>query len=41
MEEINAHLEAQGLRFREETIVDATIIESPSSTKKRARERDP
>ena len=41
LEEINAHLEAQGLRFREETIVDATIIESPSSTKKRARERDP
>ena len=41
LEEINAHLEAQGLRFREGTIVDASIIEAPSSTKNRARERDP
>ena len=41
LEEINAHLEAQGLRFREGTIVDATIIEAPSSTKNRAKERDP
>ena len=41
LEEINAHLESQGLRLREGTIVDATIIEAPSSTKNRARERDP
>ena len=41
MEEINAHLESQGLRLREGTIVDATIIEAPSSTKNRAGERDP
>ena len=41
LEEIDAQLEAQGLRFREGTIVDASIIEAPSSTKNRARERDP
>ncbi len=40
-EEINAHLESQGLRLREGTIVDASIIEAPSSTKSRTRERDP
>ena len=39
--EIDAHQEAQGLRFREGTIVDTTIIEAPSSTKNQARERDP
>ena len=41
LDEINAHLEFQGLRLREGTIVDATIIEAPSSTKNRAGERDP
>ena len=41
LEEINAHLESQGLKLREGTIVDATIIEEPSSTKNRAGERDP
>ena len=41
LEEINAHLESQGLKLREGTIVDASIIEAPSSTKNRARERDP
>ena len=40
-EEINRHLESQGLRLREGTIVDASIIEAPSSTKNRAGERDP
>ena len=40
-EEINAHLESQGLRLKEGTIVDASIIEAPSSTKNRARARDP
>ena len=39
LEEINAHLESQGLRLREGTIVDG--IEDPSSTKNRAGERDP
>ena len=41
LEEINAHLESQGLKLREGTIVDATIIEAPPSTKNRAGERDP
>ena len=41
MGEINCHLESQGLRLREGTIVDASIIEAPSSTKNRAGERDP
>ena len=40
-EEINVHLESQGLRLREGTIVDASIIEAPSSTKNRSGERDP
>ena len=39
--EINSHLESQGLKLREGTIVDATIIEAPSSTKNRNKERDP
>ena len=33
MKEINRHLATQGLRLREGTIVDASIIEAPSSTK--------
>ena len=41
MEEINRHLASQGLRLRERTIVDASIIEAPSSTKNGAGERDP
>ena len=41
LEEINAHLESQGLKLREGTIVEASIIEAPSSTKYRAGERDP
>ena len=40
-QEINRHLEAQGLRLKEGTIVDASIIEAPSSTKNRTGERDP
>ena len=40
-EEINGHLESRGLRLREGTIVDASIIEAPSSTKNRCGERDP
>ena len=39
--EINEHLAYQGLRLREGTIVDATIIEAPSSTKNRTGQRDP
>ena len=40
-EEIKGHLEEQGVRLREGTIVDATIIEAPSSTKNRIGQRDP
>ena len=40
-EEINRHLKAQNLVFREGTIVDATIISAPSSTKNQSGERDP
>ena len=41
LDEIDVHLESQGLRLRKGTIVDASIIEAPSSTKNRAGERDP
>jgi transposase, IS5 family len=40
-EEINAHLAQQGLLMRAGTIVDATIIAAPSSTKNQKGERDP
>ena len=39
--EIKNHLEEHGVRLREGTIVDATIIEAPSSTKNRNGQRDP
>ncbi len=39
--EINAHLHDNGLMLREGTIVDATIIAAPTSTKNREGERDP
>jgi len=38
---INAHLAAKGLMLKEGTIVDATIIAAPSSTKNQDGERDP
>ncbi len=41
LEDINAHLESQGLKLRERTIVDATITLAPSSTRNRTGERDP
>jgi IS5 family transposase len=40
-EEINAHLAEQGLLMRAGTIVDATIIAAPSSTKNEGKARDP
>ena len=40
-EEINAHLAEQGLLMRAGTIVDATIIAAPSSTKNAGNARDP
>ena len=39
--EVNALLEERGILLREGTIVDATIIAAPPSTKNKARERDP
>ena len=39
--EITQHLAAQGVRLREGTIVDATIIAAPAATKNRAQQRDP
>ena len=39
-EQINRHLESRRLKLRESTIVDASIIEAPASTKNRAGERD-
>ena len=38
---INAHLAEKGLLMRQGTIVDATIIAAPSSTKNEGSERDP
>ena len=40
-ESIKEHLSEAGLLLKEGTIVDASIIEAPSSTKNRKRERDP
>jgi len=40
-DEINAHLSQQGLLMRAGTIVDATIIAAPSSTKNEGQARDP
>lgn len=41
LETVNLHLESQGLRISQGTIVDATIIAAPSSTKNQRGERDP
>lgn len=40
-EEINALLRERGLMLRQGTLVDATLIAAPSSTKNRQRARDP
>ena len=39
--EVNADLQEKGLLLRQGTLVDATIIDAPSSTKNKARKRDP
>src|SRR6202049_4693858 len=41
LEAVNVHLEAKGIRIATVTIVDATIIHAPSSTKNASGERDP
>lgn len=40
-EEVHRHLEARGLKIARGTIVDATIINAPSSTKNADKARDP
>lgn len=40
-DQINGHLADQGLRLQEGTIVDASLISAPSSTKNAKGERDP
>src|SRR6056297_1873111 len=39
--EVNKHLADQGITLRSGTLVDATIIDAPSSTKNGAKARDP
>lgn len=39
--EVNAHLAEQGVQVSGGTMVDATIIDAPSSTKNKAGQRDP
>ncbi len=39
--EVNAHLVEQGVTLRSGTLIDATIIDAPSSTKNKAGKRDP
>jgi IS5 family transposase len=40
-EAINRHLQSKGLMLRQGTIVDATIVSAPSSTRNEAGRRDP
>jgi IS5 family transposase len=40
-EQVHVHLEAQGIKVSKGTIVDATIISAPSSTKNADKSRDP
>ena len=40
-EQVHRHLEHQGIRLSKGTIVDATLISAPSSTKNRDGKRDP
>lgn len=41
LDTINKHLEDQGMLLREGTIMDATIINAPSSTKNKDNARNP
>lgn len=41
LETVNLHLQEKGVRITTGTIVDATIIHAPSSTKNREQQRDP
>jgi len=39
--QVNLHLQAKGVRITTGTIVDATILHAPTSTKNREQQRDP
>jgi IS5 family transposase len=41
LETVNLHLQEKGVRITTGTIVDATIIHAPSSTKNQSKQRDP
>lgn len=41
LDAVNLHLESKGIRIQTGTIVDASIIHAPSSTKNAKKERDP
>jgi IS5 family transposase len=41
LETVNLHLQEKGVRITTGTIVDATIIHAPSSTKNQSQQRDP
>ena len=41
LDEVNHYLDSKGIRITTGTIVDATIIHAPSSTKNEKKERDP
>jgi IS5 family transposase len=41
LDAVNHYLESRGIRISTGTIVDATIIHAPSSTKNEKKERDP
>jgi transposase, IS5 family len=41
LETVNEHLQSRGVRISRGTIVDATIIHAPSSTKNQPQQRDP
>jgi len=38
---VKAHLNANGMTMKQGTIIDATLIAAPSSTKNKSKERDP
>jgi IS5 family transposase len=41
LDAVNVHLEAKGIKTQTGTIVDATVIHAPCSTKNEKKERDP
>ena len=41
LDAVNLYLAGKGIRITTGTIVDATIIHAPSSTKNESRQRDP